>query len=65
METTETEFIFTGRSSKNQKFDKRLVEHIVRLVEQGVPRKDIMQEYGMSSWTLTDWINNLTSPIRV
>jgi transposase len=57
METTKTEFIFTGRSSKKQKFDKRLIEHIVRLVEQGVPRKDLMQEYGMSSGTLIDWIN--------
>jgi transposase len=56
METKETEFIYSERNSKKQFFDKRLIEHIVRLVEQGVPRRDILEEYGMSQSTLVRWM---------
>jgi transposase len=56
METKETEFIYSDRTSKKQRFDKRLIEHIVGLIERGVPRRDLMQEYGMASCTLIDWI---------
>lgn len=48
METKETELIYSSRISKHQNFDKRLISHIVSLVEQGVPRKDLTMEYGMS-----------------
>lgn len=45
METKETDFIFTERSSKNQKFDKRLIAHIVDLADQAVPRRDLIRQY--------------------
>lgn len=61
METKETEFIYSDRTSKQQKFDKRLIDHVVNLVEQGVPRRDIIQEYGMASCTLKDWIDRYGS----
>lgn len=56
MESKETEFIYSERSSVKQKFDKRLIQHIVDLVEQGVPRRDLIQRYGMASCTLGDWV---------
>lgn len=52
----ETEFIYSERNSKRQFFDKRLIEHIVGLIEQGVPRRDILQEYGMAESTLVRWM---------
>lgn len=58
METKETEFIFTERSSNRHFFDRRLIQHIVDLVEQGVPRRDLMQKYGMSKSTLINWVAN-------
>lgn len=58
METKETEFIFTARTSNRQFFDKRLIRHIVDLVEQGVPRRDLIEQYGMSRGTLINWIAN-------
>jgi transposase-like protein len=64
METKETDFIFTERSSKNQKFDKRLIAHIVDLAEQGVPRRDLISQYGMSSWTLGDWLSKHGSNLK-
>ncbi|SMD16017.1 helix-turn-helix domain-containing protein [Pedobacter nyackensis] len=59
----ETEFIYSERSNKQQKFDKRLIEHIVQLVEQGVPRRDLIQQYGMASCTLIDWIHRYSSKV--
>lgn len=56
METKETAFIFTERANKNQCFDKRLIKHIVDLVEQGVPRRDLILEYGMTKGTLIEWL---------
>jgi len=35
--------IFSERSGKQQKFDKRLIDHVVKLVEQGVPRRTIFR----------------------
>lgn len=56
METEETSFIFSSRSNTRQGFDKRLICHIVNLVEQGVPRRDLIREYGMSSKSLDVWL---------
>ena len=61
MEIKETEFIYSARSSKQQKFDKRLIAHIVELSEKGVPRRDLLSEYGMNSCTLTEWIKKYGS----
>lgn len=63
METTETEFIFTKRISKKQRYDKRLILHIVHLADQGTPRRDLIQQYGMSSCTLSDWIHRYSSAV--
>ena len=55
METKETEFTASDRNSKQQSFDKRLIKHVLDLIEQGVPRRDIMEQYGMSKGTLIRW----------
>ncbi len=58
METKETEFIYTERTSKQQSFDKRLIEHVLYLLEQGVPRRDLQSQYGISKRSLASWIAN-------
>jgi len=63
METKETELIYSERSSKKQKFDKRLILHVVHLAEQGVPRRDLVKEYGMAECTLGDWIRRYSSKV--
>lgn len=62
METTEQEFNYSKRESKQQPFDKRLIKHIVSLIEQGIPRRDLMKEYDMSASTLIDWVHKYGSP---
>jgi transposase len=61
METKETEFTFRSRTGNKQSFDKRLISHIVDLIKQGVPRKNIMEEYGVSSTTLVRWMHGYNS----
>ena len=61
METKEGEFIYSNRRSKNQPFDKRLIEHIVELAEQGVPSRDLLNDYGMNPSTLVDWMSKYGS----
>lgn len=63
METKETELIYSERSSKQQKFDKRLIDHIVGLAEQGIPRRDLIQKYGMAGCTLGDWMRRYSSKV--
>ena len=61
METKETEFIYVDRTSNQQSFDRRLIEHIVCLAEQGVPRRDLVAQYGMSKGTLLRWLDRYGS----
>ena len=61
METNETEFIYSGRTGKQQHFDKRLINYIVGLTEQGVPRRDLVAQYGMSKCSLDNWIAKWSS----
>ena len=56
METKEEHFNFRKRSGNREPFDKRLIDHVVMLAEQGVPRKTLMEEYGMHPCTLKAWI---------
>ena len=56
METVETVSNIAVRTSSQQPFDKRLIAHVVSLVEQGVPRKVLVEQYGMTSSTLCDWL---------
>lgn len=61
METTEKDVIFTSRSKKNERFDKRLIDHVVQLAEQGVPRRALLSTYGMNDSTLADWLKRYGS----
>ena len=56
METVETVSNLSVRTSNQQPFDKRLIAHIIGLVEEGVPRKVLVEQYGMTSRTLCDWL---------
>jgi hypothetical protein len=44
METVETVSNVAVRTSNQQAFDKRLIAHIVGLVEEGVPRKVLVEQ---------------------
>ncbi|MDM8178163.1 hypothetical protein QT327_28025 [Olivibacter sp. 47] len=57
METKEVEIIFTERTSKYQKYDRRLIDRVVELSVQGVPTRDLIRQYGMSADTLRDWMH--------
>ena len=50
------------RTSNHQPFDKRLIKEIVRLIEEGLPQQEAMRKYGMSRWTLWQWMNQYASP---
>jgi transposase len=56
METLESVSNLAVRTSNQQPFDKRLIAHIVGLVEQGVPRSVLVEQYGMTKSTLCDWL---------
>jgi len=56
METKETEFEFRSRTSNKQGFDKRLISHIIDLLNQGIPRRDLIERYGVCGATLTRWL---------
>jgi hypothetical protein len=56
METVETVSNVAVRTSNQQPFDKRLIAHNVGLVEEGVPRKVLVEQYGMTNGTLCDWL---------
>jgi transposase len=64
METKETEFIYSERTSNQQRFDKRLIQHVVYLAEQGVPRRDLLSQYGMSKNTLDNWMSKWATTIK-
>jgi len=56
MEQKKQEFRYSERTLKNERFDRRLIEHIVQLAQQGVPRKELVKTYGMHRETLDRWI---------
>ena len=64
METKKDEFEYSERTLKSQRFDPRLIEHIVRLAEQGTPRRELVKTYGMHSHTLGKWIVSLSSTLK-
>ena len=45
MEPLETVSDLAIRTSNQQPFDRRLIAHILSLVEQGVPRKVLVEQY--------------------
>lgn len=49
------------RSSKQARFDKRLILKIVKEVEEGLPRKDAKRIYGLGRSSLDVWMNRYGS----
>src|SRR4051794_20311254 len=64
METKETEFIYSKRTSNKQQFDKRLIEHVIVQIRGGVPRRDIIEKYGVTKSTLLEWIHRYAPDLR-
>ncbi len=62
METIQKNEVFVKRDNKRQVFDKRLVKEIVEAVESGIPRRDLMAQYGMTTGTLVEWMRKYGSP---
>lgn len=62
METIQKNEVFIKRDNKKQVFDKRLVREIVKAVESGIPRRDIVTKYGMTKGTLVEWMRKYGSP---
>lgn len=42
-------------------YDKRLIADIVKAIEEGTPRKEILTDYGMDETTLTRWMSSYGS----
>ncbi|WP_157282814.1 helix-turn-helix domain-containing protein, partial [Pedobacter antarcticus] len=57
----EEELFYSERTSKNQKFDKRLIAHVVKLAEEGTPRRDLIKTYKMTGETLGMWLDKYSS----
>jgi transposase len=62
MDKKEDQNAFKERTSNQETFDKRLVFKIVKMVEDGSPRKELMATYGMSNSALLDWMRRYGSP---
>jgi transposase len=52
----------SSRTDKRIPFDKREIIKIVGMIESGVPRREILCQYGMHHSTLTYWMNRHGSP---
>ncbi len=47
----------SSRTDKHVPFDKREITKIVGMIESGVPRREVLSQYGMHHSTLTYWMN--------
>ena len=54
-----TEFI--ERESKQSHYDKRLINEVVKLVEEGTPRKEVNRIYHLGVSTLNGWMRDYGS----
>lgn len=61
METNQKNEDFPKRENKKQIFDKRLVKAIVKSVEEGIPRREIIAQHGMTKGTLAEWMRKYGS----
>ena len=61
MEQKEKSVPFVLRRNKKQAFDKRLIREVVLLVEQGLPRRAAIEQYGMGKSTLCLWMTTYGS----
>tara|TARA_B100001245_G_C22632556_1_gene311507 strand:- start:17 stop:562 length:546 start_codon:yes stop_codon:yes gene_type:complete len=59
MENKESKNLWISRTGKN--FDKRFVRAIVKLVEEGVPRRELLKKYSLSLSTLDGWMKEYGS----
>jgi transposase-like protein len=44
-------------------FSKQLIKEIVRAVERGASRRELIKRYGMAKSTLADWVREYGSPV--
>jgi transposase len=44
-------------------FDKQLIKEIIKAVERGCSRAELIKRYGMAKSTLADWVREYASPI--
>jgi|GEM_PF-236984 transposase len=51
----------SGRKGRRLGFDKRLVMRIVLAIENGMPRREAVKEYGLSRSTVSDWMREYGS----
>ena len=51
----------SSRKNKQSRFDKRLILKIVNLVEQGLPRQEVVRIYKVGYSTLNDWMKRFGS----
>lgn len=54
---------FVERASKREKFDKRIIQHIVNLIESGMLQKAAAQKYGAHPDTVRLWLNKYGSAV--
>ena len=50
------------RSSKQERYDKRLILKIVKEVEESLPRKEANRLYGLGKSSLDNWMKRYGSP---
>jgi transposase-like protein len=62
MEQKQEVIKYPRRTSTQSPFDRRLIKEIVHRIEEGLPHQEAMREYGMSRWTLWNWMNQYGSP---
>ncbi|PIX08461.1 MAG: hypothetical protein COZ75_11930, partial [Flavobacteriaceae bacterium CG_4_8_14_3_um_filter_34_10] len=53
--------VYVSREHKQSRFDKRLILKIVKEVENGLPRKEVVRIYGLGKSTLDNWMNKFGS----
>jgi transposase len=61
METTKQEENYLERSSKQERYDKRLILKIVKEVEAGLPRKEAKHIYKLGKSSLDIWMKRYGS----
>jgi len=52
---------FLKRENKQSHYDKRLILEVVKLVEEGMPRKEANRLYNLGASTLDSWMRNYGS----
>ncbi|MCX7547811.1 helix-turn-helix domain-containing protein [Xanthomarina sp. F1114] len=61
MEIIKQEENYVERSSKQERYDKRLILKIVKEVEEGLPRKEANRKYGLGASALSTWMKKYGS----